>query len=319
MQLVAFIPGAPRLAMFLKAEQLNLFKMPVLVRGTTKKDGTIVKPYTRVQVVAPEDAPVAPKPARAIRHVIHGTPITPAALLDQMAGESFCVSFADPRQIEKIIKLQNPNGMLLLDNGAFSHWKQGKGQIDRQKFFDWANDIQRQSDVAVAVVPDIIEGDEEQNWMEAAYAVRELSDFPERLAFVWHMDDSMEQLKRAATLFNVVAIGSCAEYDIQKNRPAYMQRLKEASRMLDWVEVSRGRRPWVHLMRGVAVLPEAIRFESADSTNVARNHNRTRGQPEHVATMVARVNQPTALAAAQAKVGPTSKTSNFDDEFYEDP
>src|SRR6266702_2556235 len=156
MELVVFIREPPRLAMFLKSEQLSLFKMPVLVRGATRKDGSYVKPYTRVQEVA---AP-ATHTLRPLRHVIHGTPITPAKLLDQMAGESFCVSFADPRQLEKIMELQNPRGMLLLDNGAFSHWKQGKGQIDRVKLFDWANDIQRESPVAVAVIPDVIEGSE---------------------------------------------------------------------------------------------------------------------------------------------------------------
>jgi len=250
------------------------------------------------------------------RHVIHGTPITPAHLLDQMAGCSFCVSFADPRQMERIIELQDPAGMLLLDNGAFSHWKKGKGQIDRVKFFDWANEIQSYDmggQVAVAVIPDVIGGSEEQNWLEAAYAVRELSEYPERLAFCWHMNDSMEQLKKAAMLFNVVCIGSCAEYDIQTNRKAYFERLREASAILDYVEHFHGRRPWVHLMRGVAVLKDAIRFESADSTNVARNHCRTKGTPGHVKAMVKRITKPVHEAADRAAYGVASPTSNFDE------
>ncbi len=300
-----------------KADQLTLFNAPVHV-GPSVRNGKAVKPYTRVQRVAAPQADMFPKPKLlegkpdyAVRHVIHGTPITPAKLLDQMDGESFCVSFADPRNIAKIIELQNPKGMLLLDNGAFSHWKQGKGQIDRNKFFEWANDIQHECPVAVAVIPDVIEGNEEQNWQEAAYAVHELSDFPERLAFCWHMNDSIEQLRRAATLFNVVAIGSCAEYDVQKNRPAYLERLREASMMLDYVEMTRGRRPWVHLMRGVAVLPEVIRFESADSTNVARNHTYSKGQPDHVKTMVARVNKKVRDAADEAPLGVAYPTTNF--------
>jgi hypothetical protein len=303
------------LILFLKATQFDLFDAPVNVKPGIRR-GRPVKAYTRIQKISqldmlPPREKIGGKPAYKYRHVIHGTPITPARLLDQMAGESFCVSFADPRNIDKIIELQDPNGMLLLDNGAFSHWKQGKGQIDRMKFFDWANDIQRECPVAVAVIPDIIEGNETQNWQEAAYAVRELSDFPERLAFCWHMNDSIEQLKRAATLFNVVCIGSCAEYDVQKNRPAYLARLREASVTLDYVEHFRGRRPWVHLMRGVAVLPQAIRFESADSTNVARNHTYTKGEPEHVKTMVARVNKKVQDAADYAPIGAASETSNF--------
>jgi hypothetical protein len=243
--------------------------------------------------------------------VIHGTPITPVALLKQLAGESFCVSFAAPCQIEKVLELQDPAGMLLLDNGAFSHWRKGKGKIDRAAFFDWANDIQSRCDVAVAVIPDVIGGSEEENWMEAALAVRNYSDFPERLAFCWHMNDSLEQLTKAARLFNVVAIGSCAEYDVQKNRQAYFARLREASAVLDYVEHFHGRRPWVHLMRGVAVLKDAVRFESADSTNVARNHCRTKGQPEHVKVMAAKIAKPIKEATWRAPKGSTGKTSNF--------
>lgn len=242
--------------------------------------------------------------------LIHGTPITPVALLDQLRGESFCVSFAAPCQLERCIELQDPEGMLLLDNGAFSHWRAGKGQIDRGAFFEWANDAQARCPVAVAVIPDVIEGSEEQNWMEAAIAVRELSDFPERLCFVWHMNDSLAQLKRAALLFNFVAIGSCAEYDVQKNRAGYLARLRAASAALDYVERFYGRRPWVHLMRGLAMLPKAIRFESADSSNVARNHCRTKGNAGHVAAMAARLRA--CVAAVPRVIGQTFETDNFD-------
>ncbi len=248
--------------------------------------------------------------------LIHGTPITPAALLEQLAGESFCVSHADPRQLERCIELQDPDGMLLLDNGAFSHWRAGKGQIDRVKFFDWANDAQRACPVAVAVIPDVIEGSEEQNWMEAAIAVRDLSEFPERLMFCWHMNESLDQLKRAALLFNFVAIGSCAEYDVQKNRKAYLARLREVSAVLDYVEFFCGRRPWVHLMRGLAVLPQAIRFDSADSTNIARNHCRTKGQPGHVAAMAKKIKA--TVAAVPRVIGKTYPTDNFGPELDRD-
>lgn len=252
-----------------------------------------------------------------MNRLIHGTPITPAALLEQLAGESFCVSFAAPHQLERCIELQDPEGMLLLDNGAFSHWRAGKGQIDRNAFFTWANEAQHYCPVAVAVIPDIIGGDEEQNWMEAAIAVRDLSDFPERLMFCWHMNDSLAQLKRAALLFNFIAIGSCAEYDVQKNRPAYLARLREASAVIDYVEKFYGRRPWVHLMRGLAMLQKAIRVESADSSNVARNHCRTKGKPGHVGAMAARLKA--EVKAVPRAIGQTYETDNFEPtEFTRD-
>lgn len=243
--------------------------------------------------------------------VIHGTPITPNALLEQLRGESFCVSFAAPAQIERVIPLQDKNGMLMLDNGAFSIWKSGKGKVDQQAFFAWANQIQARCEVAVAVIPDVIEGSEEQNWIEAGAAVHKWSAYPERLMFVWHMNDSIETLFKACRLFNFVAIGSCAEYDVQRSKGAYLKRLQEASMAIDAVEALYGRRPWVHLMRGLAVLPAAVRFNSADSTNVARNHCRTNGQPGHVAKMANRIRSSVARAAAAAQVSVGFQTSNF--------
>jgi hypothetical protein len=248
--------------------------------------------------------------------IIHGTPITPRRLLPELRGGSFCVSFADPRDLDSCIQLQGEDGMLMLDNGAFSHWRAGKGQIDRNAFFAWANAAQDRCAVAVAVVPDVIEGSEEQNWLEAAYAVRELSDYPERLMFCWHMNDSLDQLERACRLFNFVAIGSCAEFDIQRDRQAYLARLREANHVINMVEAIYKRRPWIHLMRGLAVLKDAIRFQSADSTNIARNHCRLKGKVERrAAVMHDKIAAPIVASAEAAPIGPTTPTSNFDEAW----
>ena len=244
--------------------------------------------------------------------IIHGTPITPIRLLDQLGAASFCVSYASPEQLNQCIERQDPHGLLMLDNGAFSHWRAGKGQIDREAFFAWANAAQERCPVAVAVVPDVIEGSEEQNWTEAAHAVRQLSRFPERLMFVWHMNDLLDQLERACQLFNFIAIGSCAEFDVQRNRAGYLARLREANHVINMVEALDQRRPWVHLMRGLAVFASAIRFDSANSTNVARNHCRTKGQPNHVGVMAGRIAGPIMTAATTAPRSPASPTSNFD-------
>jgi hypothetical protein len=244
--------------------------------------------------------------------LLHGLPITPKHLLEQLAGESFCVSFASPAQLDRAIELVDPEGMLMLDNGAFTHWRAGKGKVDREAFFEWANAAQERCAVAVAVIPDVIAGSEQENWLEAAHAIRGgLSEYPERLMFVWHMNDSLEQLRNACRLFNFVAIGSCAEYDIQKNRAAYMARLAHANAVIGYVEQEFGRRPWIHLMRANGVIVDAIRFDSSDSTNVARNHCRTKGQPNHVRTMADRVAAPVRAAAAAAKVSAACPTSNF--------
>lgn len=245
--------------------------------------------------------------------VVHGLPITPARLMDELRGESFCVSFATcgPAVVDRAIERVDRNGILVADNGAFSIWRSGKGRIDRREYFAWSNEILERCEVAVAVIPDVIEGSEADNWVEAAWAVHELSDFPERLMFIWHMNDSLEGLERACRLFNFVGIGSCAEYDVAKNREGYLERIREAWAVINKVEIVYGRRPWIHLMRGLAVLPEVLGANSADSTNVARNHCRYRGSLEHVRKMSNRIRASVARAAAKAEVGIAWPTSNF--------
>lgn len=57
----------------IKAEQLSLFDEPVLVQGAVKKDGTVVKPYTRVQKKA-HKPPAETKTAKdATKPPVHAT------------------------------------------------------------------------------------------------------------------------------------------------------------------------------------------------------------------------------------------------------
>lgn len=213
------------------------------------------------------------------RRVVLGTPVTPKALLPTLAGSSFCVSYAEPRQLDQVIELVGEEEILVLDNGAFSIWRQGRGAIDRNAFWAWANEAQARSPQAVAVIPDVIEGSERENLLELSWALREgLAAFPERTMGIWHMNDSLDFLETQARLLNFVGIGSCAEFDVQTKRADYMARIREASQVIDQVEKTYDRRPWVHLMRGLGVFAELTRFESADSTNVARNHSRYRDE-----------------------------------------
>lgn len=221
--------------------------------------------------------------------IIHGTPITPKRLLAQLAGHSFCVSYAYPGQLHDVGPMVPKDGILLLDNGAFTTWRQGR-EFDEIGFWKWANAAQALYPNAVAVIPDKIEGSERDNLLLASRAIRGgLAQFPERCMFVWHTNDSMEQLKKACLVFNFLAIGSCAEHDIQRHWPEFSARIKKASAAIDAVEVTAGRRPWIHVMRGLGKAHKFLRFDSADSSNIARNHCRTKGQPLHVQAMAARI------------------------------
>lgn len=254
------------------------------------------------------------------RRVVIGTPVTPKALLPSLEGSSFCVSHADPRDLDRCIELVGENEILVLDNGAFSHWQQGRGAIDRVAFWNWANSAQACSPQAVAVIPDVIGGDERANLCELSYALRgddSYAWFPERTMAIWHLDDSLEQLRTMCRLLNFVGMGSCAEYDVQRNASAYRERMREASGVIDAVELEHNRRPWVHLMRGLGAMakyPELTRFDSADSTNVARNHARhkaTHGDARARFLLDRTLGQVDARAAEAPVEAVTSSVSNF--------
>lgn len=249
------------------------------------------------------------------RRLVLGTPVTPRRLLPTLAGSSFCVSFAEPRQIEDVIELVGEDEILVLDNGAFSHWKRGEGAIDRKAFWDWANEIQARSPQAVAVIPDVIEGSERENLFEISWALREgLAAFPERTMSIWHMNDSLEFLETQARLMNFVGFGSCAEFDVQRQRAAYMERIREASELIDQVEADYSRRPWLHLMRGLGVLGDLPRFESADSTNVAVNHHRLKDEhgDDRAAVLKSRVQAKVDAGLDQADLEPAAQVSNWE-------
>jgi hypothetical protein len=223
------------------------------------------------------------------RRIVHGTPITPNHLLDSLRGHSFCVSFANPDQVDRCVELVGDDEILILDNGAFTIWQceqnpdrtlPARLQFNspdeyRAAFWNWANAIQARCEQAVAVIPDVITGSEQQNLIEISHAIRYgLAEFPERTMSIWHMDESNDFLSTQCRLMNFIGIGSCAEFDVQKNRAGYLDKMREVGKVVAAIDAVHGSRPWVHLMRGLGVFKSVAWVDSADSTNVARNHCR---------------------------------------------
>jgi hypothetical protein len=212
---------------------------------------------------------------------VHGTPITPTHKLRELAGRSFCVSYADPRQARECALAVDWDGILMLDNGAFTAWRQGDKapggvsfglDCDRRRrgrrYQTWAREIMRWCPQARAVVPDVIGGTIEEN-------LDLLADFSLPMArsyMVWHLNEPLELLEDYADRFPLIAFGSCLEFDIQGARAAF------ADRVTDAIEVARHGRELreIHMMRGLSVLAD-FDFDSADSTNIARNHARCGG------------------------------------------
>jgi len=238
------------------------------------------------------------------RRVVHGTPITPIRLLDSLAGRSFCVSFFNPEQLDRCIELVGDDQILILDNGAYSHWQNGGGAIDRDAFWKWANAAQARCPQAVAVIPDVIGGTEQENLIEMSWALREgLAHYPERTMSIWHMDESFDQLAIHLKLCNFVGMGSCQEFDVQRNRKGYLALIDKVRVAREAISATHDRRPWIHLMRGLGVFKDVAWADSADSTNVARNHCRLKAShgEDRVRELALRVEGPIQTAALQLR------------------
>jgi hypothetical protein len=188
----------------------------------------------------------------------HGTPITPRAILDSLAGRSFCVSHAAPQDLRACLVMGQS---LMLDNGAWSQFTRGHAP-DWRAYYDWCAPIVSPS--VWAVVPDTIGGTVEDNLALAAGW-----PFPRAAsAMVWHLHEPLDHLRKLANEWPRICFGSSGEY-AGAGGEKWRRRVDEG-----WDEIVRsGARPWVHMLRAMSAASEGPwPFDSADSTNIARNH-----------------------------------------------
>lgn len=201
----------------------------------------------------------------------HGTPITPRAVLDTLAGRHFCVSYAAPNDVKQCHAIGQS---VMLDNGAFSAWTAGR-PTDWDGYYLWAEEWLAYP-TTWAVIPDVIGGGEEEN--DAL-----LLEWPhgDRGAPVWHLDEPIERLLRLATVWPRICIGSTAEYRVVGSE-RWHRRMVETMNAL----CPGGRVPvWLHMLRGMAMAGSHYPFASVDSTDVARNHNRPQNTALAMATL----------------------------------
>jgi hypothetical protein len=192
----------------------------------------------------------------------HGTPMTPALdMVRAFAAKHAMVSFEDPRQIDVAAEICQS---IVLDNGAFSAWRQGKA-YDFDGFAAWAAQWIKHPAVEWAVIPDVIDGSEADN----DALLRDWSLAPALSVPVYHMHESIDRLVRLAADWPRVALGSSGEYATVGNERWWLR----MADMLDAVCDAEGR-PLVKL-HGLRMLDPGVfskvPLASADSTNVARN------------------------------------------------
>lgn len=218
----------------------------------------------------------------------HGTPITPRGVLKTLKGRHFCVSYARPDDVEWVHEFGQS---VMLDNGAFSFWRTGK-PVDWQGFYQWCAEWLRYH-TTWAVIPDVIDGTEEEN--DALIAQW---PFGQKGAPVWHINESIERLKRLCSQFERVCIGSAGEYAVVGDKKWH----DRMTQMFDIICIDGVPPAWLHMLRGMRIAKYSYPFASADSTDIARNHAAPQNDAVSMANRWDRVNPPAVWNGSHRKL-----------------
>jgi hypothetical protein len=209
----------------------------------------------------------------------HGTPITPRSVLYELAGRNFCVSFAEPRDVEICHRIGQS---VMLDSGAFTVWRTGGHEVDWDKWREWVEPWLHYR-TTWAVLPDVIDGDEEDN----EKLLRKFGTLTGGVP-VWHLHETLARLTGLVWRFGRVCFGSSGAYSAI-GTDAWRRRVSDA---FDAIVEPSGRVPWVHMLRGMALAGTEFPFASVDSTDIARNHNRPQNGARGMAERWDAIQQP---------------------------
>ena len=205
----------------------------------------------------------------------HGTPITPRAQLNRMAGRHFCVSYAAPQDLKTCLSIGQS---LMLDNGAFSAYTRGV-PMDAKGYYKWLEPILVPPHWGV--MPDAIGGSVEDQHYYMARFPRETLGY-ENFSAVWHLNLPFTHLFHLVNAFPKVCIGSSGEY-WNVGSPKWCGRMDETFNALIR---HYGKIPYIHGMRMLGQNSGDWPLASADSTNVAQNFKTRIGCAECMAAPI---------------------------------
>lgn len=189
--------------------------------------------------------------------------MTPVAdMVKSYATRHAMVSFEHPEQMELAAEICQS---IVMDNGAFSAWVQGKPH-DFGGYTEWCDQWLQHPAVDWCVIPDKIDGTEEEN--DALLADWWLFDRAQSVP-VWHLHESVARLERLVHSWPRVALGSSGEF-AKVGTKEWWVRMSEA---MDVATDSTGRP--IAKLHGLRMLDPGVfsklPLASADSCNVARN------------------------------------------------
>ncbi len=200
----------------------------------------------------------------------HGTPMggQRAEVAKFAIGRHFLVPFPRPEDLPVVAEAASS---FVFDNGAFSAWRKGNPVTDWSPYYDWCVKWCRHPGFDWAVIPDVIDGSDEDNdalveeWM-AGPAVDGVEGVP-----VWHLHESLSRLTCLAEEYRVVALGSSGKW-ATPGTEQWWSRMAEAM----GAACNSDGEPNCKL-HGLRMMNPAIftrlPLASADSTNVAQNGN----------------------------------------------
>jgi hypothetical protein len=192
----------------------------------------------------------------------HGTPVggKREEVARFLAGRHALVSYAYPEDIGAALECCKS---VVLDNGAFTAWKQG-GKLNVDGYLCWVESLWQHPAFTWALIPDVIDGTETDN--DAM-----LTNWPIRIPGVpvYHMHESLERAERLAEYWPIVAIGSSGQWP-NPGTDSWWRRMAE---IMGVMCDSEGRpKCKIH---GLRMLNPAIfhrlPLASADSTNAVQN------------------------------------------------
>lgn len=177
----------------------------------------------------------------------------------EYTGRNFCVSYAYPEKIELYHRIGQS---VMLDNGAFSLWKNGT-PTDWPGYYRWCEPwLEWQT--TWAIIPDIMDGD----WRDNAKLIKEWP-FGDKGAPVYHMPEPLQVLEDYCEEWPLVCVSISSEHYGTINSAPWRKRMDE---MMDVACDADGfPKAKLHLLRGLKFSGGPYPLYSADSASVARS------------------------------------------------
>lgn len=177
-----------------------------------------------------------------------------------LSGRHALVSFEAPDEMANVADVCQS---FILDSGAFSRWKDGQ-PLDIVGYTRWVDDWHRHPGCDWALIPDVIDGDEDANDLLLEQWPGHLPGVP-----VWHLHESLDRLARLASSWRTVALGSSGQW----RSPGTTHWWKRMADAMDAICDDQGRP--LSRLHGLRMLDPRIFCQlplaSADSANAAVN------------------------------------------------